>query len=99
MAHPGADDGTPRPFAILGNHDYNYGDQEVPRRFARTASRPRSQRGSFTFGGHAIDVVGLPDAHIVRRRCSIAGVACAGPATIVLTHDPVWFKDVPLGPI
>jgi predicted MPP superfamily phosphohydrolase len=87
-------------FAILGNHDYNYGEQAV-------ADALRGQgitvldhdRGTFTFGGHAIDVVGLPDAHVVRPRVAelLASLTPDRPS-IVLTHDPVWFKDVPPGP-
>ena len=87
-------------FAILGNHDYNYGDQEVAAALrAHGIIVLDHQRGSFMFGGHAIDVVGLPDAHIVRPqlRALLASLAPDRP-TIVLTHDPVWFKDVPTGP-
>jgi predicted MPP superfamily phosphohydrolase len=57
------------------------------------------ERATIDIGGHALDVVGLPDAHIVRPqlRPLLAGLTAERP-TIVLTHDPVWFKDVPAGP-
>ena len=44
-------------------------------------------------------MVGLPDAHVVRPQVQalLASLAPDRP-TIVLAHDPVWFKDVPPGP-
>ena len=87
-------------FAILGNHDYNYGEQEVAAALrAHGITVLDHERGTFTFGKHAIDVVGVPDAHVVRpqARALLASLAPDRP-TIVLTHDPVWFKDVPAGP-
>ena len=69
-------------FAILGNHDYNYGELEVAAALrAHGIVVLDHDRGTFSFGKHAIDVVGLPDAHIVRPQgAGVAGVACAGPA-------------------
>ena len=42
---------------------------------------------------------GVPDAHVVRPQAKalLASLAPDRP-TIVLAHDPVWFKDVPSGP-
>ena len=69
-------------FAILGNHDYNYGEQEVAAALRAhgiavlTMSAARS-----LFGKHDIDVVGMPDAHVVRpQRARTARRARAGPA-------------------
>jgi predicted MPP superfamily phosphohydrolase len=87
-------------FAILGNHDYNYGELEVAAALrAHGIIVLDHDRGVFSFGKHVIDVVGLPDAHIVRPKVQalLASLAPDRPA-IVLTHDPVWFKDVPPGP-
>ena len=87
-------------FAILGNHDYNYGELEVAAALrAHGIIVLDHDRGVFSFGKHVIDVVGLPDAHIVRPQVQalLASLAPDRPA-IVLTHDPVWFKDVPPGP-
>jgi predicted MPP superfamily phosphohydrolase len=87
-------------FAILGNHDYNYGELEVAAALrAHGIVVLDHDRGVFSFGKHTIDVVGLPDAHIVRPKVQalLASLAPDRPA-IVLTHDPVWFKDVPPGP-
>lgn len=87
-------------FAILGNHDYGYGEQEVAAALrAHGIAVLDHERGTFMFGKHAIDVVGVPDAHVVRpqARALLAGLAPDRP-TIVLTHDPVWFEEVPPGP-
>jgi predicted MPP superfamily phosphohydrolase len=87
-------------FAILGNHDYIYGEREVA-----TALRGHGidvldhERRTFTFEGHAIDVLGLPDAQVMRpqARALFASLSRDRPA-IVLMHDPVWFAEVPAGP-
>jgi predicted MPP superfamily phosphohydrolase len=87
-------------FAILGNHDYMYGEQEVASALrAYGIAVLDNERGTFTFGKHAIDVAGVPDAHVTRAqaRAVLSGLAPDRP-TIVLAHDPVWFKDVPPGP-
>jgi predicted MPP superfamily phosphohydrolase len=87
-------------FAILGNHDYAYGEQEVAAALrAHGIAVLDHERGTFSFGRHAIDVVGVPDAHVTRAQAQalLAGLAPDRPA-IVLAHDPVWFKDVPHGP-
>jgi predicted MPP superfamily phosphohydrolase len=87
-------------FAILGNHDYNYGEQEVAAALrAHGIAVLDHERGTFSFGKHAIDVVGVPDAHVVRpaARALLASLAPDRP-TIVLAHDPVWFMNVPPGP-
>lgn len=87
-------------FAILGNHDYIYGEQEVAAALhANGIAVLDHARGTFSFGKHQIDVIGVPDAHVVRPQAQslLAGLAPDRPA-IVLAHDPVWFKDVPPGP-
>jgi predicted MPP superfamily phosphohydrolase len=89
-----------RCFAVLGNHDYTYGEQEVAAALRDSGITVLDhERATIDIGGHALDVVGLPDAHIVRPqlRPLLAGLTAERP-TIVLTHDPVWFKDVPAGP-
>ena len=85
-------------FAILGNHDYMYGEQEVAAALrAHGIAVLDHERGTFTFGSHTIDVVGVPDAHIVRPRAKalLAGLTGERP-TIVLAHDPV--PDDVVGP-
>ena len=87
-------------FAILGNHDYAYGEQEVSAALhAHGIAVLDHARGTFTFGKHAIDVLGVPDAHRVRPQAHalLATLTPDRPA-IVLAHDPVWFNAVPPGP-
>lgn len=87
-------------FAILGNHDYIYGERAVAQAF--------QERGivvldhgtqTFTYEKHAIDVVGIPDANVDRFEPQglLAGLSPQRP-TIVLAHDPAWFAEVPPGP-
>lgn len=87
-------------FAVLGNHDYAYGEAHVA-----TVLRDRGitvldhECRTLSIDSHGIDILGLPDAHVIRPRAAalLAGLALDRPA-IVLTHDPVWFANVPRGP-
>jgi predicted MPP superfamily phosphohydrolase len=87
-------------FAILGNHDYIYGEREVAAALhAHGIAVLDHARDTFTFGRHQIDVIGVPDAHVARPQAQalLASLKPDRPA-IVLLHDPAWFKDVPAGP-
>ena len=85
-------------FAVLGNHDYNYGGDEVAEALeASGITVLNDARHTLQHEGHAIDLVGLPDA----RELSPAGralLASLQRPTIVLAHDPFWFAHVPPGP-
>jgi predicted MPP superfamily phosphohydrolase len=87
-------------YAILGNHDYAYGEREVAAALHDHGIGVLDhQRGSFSFGKHTIDVVGVPDAHVVRPEAyALLGSLPPDQPTIVLAHDPVWFGEVPPGP-
>jgi uncharacterized protein len=87
-------------FAVLGNHDYTYGAEEVAGALTSHGIRVLSDAGErLKFEGHAIDLVGLPDKGDRRPqgRSLLAGLAPDQPA-IVLAHDPAWFARVPSGP-
>lgn len=87
-------------FAILGNHDYVYGEEHVAAALVKHGITVIDHdRQPIAVGNHSIDIVGLPDAHVVRPpiRALLDSLSPERPA-IVLTHDPVWFKDVPAGP-
>ena len=87
-------------FAILGNHDYIYGEHDVAAALHGHGIAVLDHKlDTFSFGRHVIDVVGIPDAHMVRpqARALLGSLASDRPA-IVLAHDPVWFKDVTTGP-
>jgi predicted MPP superfamily phosphohydrolase len=87
-------------FAILGNHDYVYGEHAVAAALIdHDITVLDHDRQTIAVGNHAIDLIGLPDAHVVRPqlRPLLKTLSPERPA-IVLTHDPVWFKEVPAGP-
>ena len=87
-------------FAILGNHDYMYGKLLVTRalRDAGIVVLDHGQQ-AFVYEHHSIDVVGVPDAHVqwLEAKGFLAGLPRDKP-TIVLTHDPARFAEVPDGP-
>ncbi len=87
-------------FAVLGNHDYTYGERSVARALERHDITVLSyERFTAQFENYFVDIVGIPDAHIARSE-AYALLATLSPdrPTIVLAHDPVWFAHVPLGP-
>jgi predicted MPP superfamily phosphohydrolase len=87
-------------FAIMGNHDYVYGLEDVTQAFREQGIAVlEHERDSFTYERHNIDVVGVPDAHVVRQKARelVASLPPDRPA-IVLAHDPAWFADLPEGP-
>jgi uncharacterized protein len=87
-------------FAILGNHDYVYGERAVADALEHHGIPvlDHARRG-MRFENHAIDLVGVPDAHVTRAEAYalLAGLSAQRP-TIVLAHDPVWFAHLPAGP-
>jgi predicted MPP superfamily phosphohydrolase len=91
--------GTHGRFAVLGNHDYIYGAEEVAGALrAHGIIVLDHEYRDVNFEGRSIDIVGIPDAHVRRARSKqlLAGLQPDQP-TIVLAHDPVWFADVSIG--
>ncbi len=87
-------------FAILGNHDYMYGKLDVTRALRDTGIVVLDHgQQSFTYEKHSIDVAGVPDAHVqwLEAKGFLPGLPRDRP-TIVLTHDPARFAEVPDGP-
>jgi predicted MPP superfamily phosphohydrolase len=85
-------------FAVLGNHDYTYGTDEIARALQDNGITVLSdEKRTLRHEGHDIDLVGLPDARDLRLegRAILAGIE---RPTIVLAHDPFWFAHVPPGP-
>lgn len=83
-------------FAILGNHDINYGAAEVAGALQRHGIVVLDdEQSSLRFEHRDIDLLGVPDGHVHRpeARILVAGLAQHRP-TIILAHDPVWFADV-----
>jgi uncharacterized protein len=87
-------------FAILGNHDYVYGERAVADAFEQHGIPVLDHaRRSMRFQDRAIDLVGLPDAHVTRAEAyALLAALSAERPTIVLAHDPVWFAHLPAGP-
>jgi predicted MPP superfamily phosphohydrolase len=87
-------------FAVLGNHDYDYGDEEIAAvlRAAGIAVLDDDRR-ELAFEGQAIDLIGIPDARVDRAAAAdlLARIPERGP-TLVLAHDPYWFARLPAGP-
>ena len=92
-------DGSCGRFAVLGNHDYIYGAEEVADALRENGITVLDDeyRG-VNFEGHSVDVVGIPDAHVPRARSKelLASLLPEQP-TIVLAHDPAWFATVSAG--
>ena len=87
-------------FAILGNHDYQYGAADVAGALERQDINVLSDsRVTLQFQNSTVDIIGVPDARVTRpeARVVLAGILPNTP-TIVLAHDPVWFAQVPPGP-
>ena len=87
-------------FAVLGNHDYTYGSEDVAGALERHGLVVLSDtRRTLRFEGHDIDLIGLPDADDLRPAGkNLLAALPSGRATIVLAHDPFWFAHVPPGP-
>jgi predicted MPP superfamily phosphohydrolase len=87
-------------FAVLGNHDFSYGRHEVAEALTANGIRLLADEADrFAFEGSEIGVIGIEDARSVRDAPArlLAELQADRPA-IVLTHDPVWFAQVPRGP-
>jgi predicted MPP superfamily phosphohydrolase len=87
-------------FAVLGNHDYTYGEHEVLAALRAADIVPLDdERHQLSFEGAPIDLIGVPDFHVKRPRAKalLASLSVSRP-TIVLAHDPASFKDLAKGP-
>lgn len=87
-------------FAVLGNHDYEYGARGVASALeGHKITVLSNSRVTVHFAGNPVDIVGVPDARITspEARAILAGMERTTP-TIVLAHDPAWFAHVPPGP-
>jgi predicted MPP superfamily phosphohydrolase len=87
-------------FAVLGNHDYNYGADEIAAALTNVGITVLSdEKRNLDLAGGSIDLIGLPDNRRLRARgrALLAELSPETP-TIVLTHDPYWFTYVPKGP-
>ena len=87
-------------FAVLGNHDHNYGAEEISAALVNEGITVlHDEKYDLAFEGRRIALIGLPDTGRLRDsgRALLAGLSPETP-TIILTHDPYWFAYVPKGP-
>jgi uncharacterized protein len=87
-------------FAILGNHDYVYGERAVADALRDSGIAVLDHdRCAVRFQERSIQLAGVPDAHIARTEAySLLDALSPDRPTIVLAHDPVWFAHLPAGP-
>ena len=87
-------------FAVLGNHDYDYGEHAVSDALQDHGIIVLDHAHRSTkFEGRSIQIVGIPDAHVTRPEAySLLAALAPDEPTIVLAHDPVWFASIPAGP-
>jgi hypothetical protein len=87
-------------FAVLGNHDYTYGADEIVTALeAHGTAVLTDECRTLRRDGYEIDLIGIPDARDLRARgrALLAQLNAQRPS-IVLAHDPHWFTYVPAGP-
>ena len=87
-------------FAVLGNHDYTYGAQDVQAALqANGITVLADERRQLAFENAPFELIGLPDARVERppAQALLSALPHDRP-TIVLAHDPVWFANIPAGP-
>lgn len=87
-------------FAVLGNHDYIYGADDVEAALTShgIAVLNDAQR-TLRHEGRDIELLGLPDARRLRPEGLALLTRLSGEhLAIVLAHDPFWFAHVPPGP-
>jgi len=87
-------------FAILGDHDHVYGKSEVAEALiARGLDVIDGEQRTIRYEGQTISLLGIPrPCPTAETRDRLHRLSQSTP-TIVLTHDPAWFVDVPPGPI
>jgi len=86
-------------FAILGNHDMEYGAHEVTAALRKHGMIVLDDaQTTFSFQGRTIWIVGIPDGKVTRPSARALLAQLPAEPALVLAHDPVWFADLPAGP-
>jgi predicted MPP superfamily phosphohydrolase len=87
-------------FAVLGNHDYVYGQSDVAGALQDHGIIVLDhERQSVHFQNKSMQIIGIPDAHVTRAEAySLLATLSPDEPAIVLAHDPVWFAHLPAGP-
>jgi uncharacterized protein len=87
-------------FAVLGNHDYLYGEMDVSNALRdQGIAVLRDDSRTINVDGRSIEIIGIPDANVIESPyLSLLGNLSKNRPTIILAHDPAWFMRVPAGP-
>jgi predicted MPP superfamily phosphohydrolase len=84
--------------AVLGNHDWKYGHEEICRAFGRNGIVMIDNRiVTVERGGDRLTVLGLDDDRWGEPDLSLFEQLPDGAPVIVATHDPGLFHDIPEG--
>jgi len=85
-------------FGVLGNHDWRYGRAAVERAFAESGITLLDNRIAVAArGADRLALLGLEDDGWGEPDLSLFEQLPAGVPSVVLTHDPGVFHDVPAG--
>lgn len=86
--------------AVLGNHDRNYGPDDVAKALqANGITVLFDSTHQVTFEGVTVPIVGIHDARRDRAEShAVLTKLDASKPAIVLAHDPHWFAHLPAGP-
>jgi predicted MPP superfamily phosphohydrolase len=87
-------------FAVLGNHDYVYGERSVADALWDNGITVLDHECcTVQFQKHSIKIAGIPDGRVTRSEAySLLTDLSPDTPTIVLAHDPFWFAHLPPGP-
>jgi len=86
-------------YAVLGNHDIDYGAAEVHAALrAHQITVLEDEGRALEFEGADFDLIGIPDARAARPKADAALRSISTRPALVLAHDPVWFTHLPPGP-
>ena len=86
-------------YAILGNHDYVYGDRIIRRTLTEHGLFVLDHKiQSVQFENETLYLGGIPDEQYGRPKTCPALFALPSAPAIVLAHDPAWFRCLPPGP-
>jgi predicted MPP superfamily phosphohydrolase len=86
-------------FAILGNHDCSYDASAVARALSAHGIRVLDHEcRSIEFENAKINILGIPDEYRGEPKAFWLLKSMRQEVTIVLAHDPAWFRYLPSGP-
>jgi predicted MPP superfamily phosphohydrolase len=86
-------------YAILGNHDFIYGERLVADALTDHGLIVLHNNGrGMQFENKSFHIAGIPDAQVDMPAARSLLIGLPREPTIVVAHDPVWFGSLPAGP-